>query len=102
MALPRHNSLKNKTIKTSLEDLSYRQSVLIITDWLSFLFLYSASCGWSIKGQRIVFFRLRDTSYTSDCDLIMTSFDVSSLFIDVPLHECVELFVDLLYEDCST
>ena len=32
----------------------------------------------------------------------MASFDVSSLFTNVPLDECVDLCVDLLFEDCDT
>ena len=40
--------------------------------------------------------------YKTDCDLVMASFDVSSLFTNVSLDECVDLCVDLLLEDCDT
>ena len=42
------------------------------------------------------------TAYKTDFDLVMASFDVSSLFTNVPLDECVDLCVDLLFEDCDT
>ena len=32
----------------------------------------------------------------------MASFDVSSLFTNVPLDECIDLCVDLVFEDCDT
>ena len=42
------------------------------------------------------------TAYEADCDLVMSSFDVSSLFTNVNIDECVELSVDLLFEYCDT
>ena len=49
------------------------------------------------------------TSFHKDEDLVMASFDVSSLFTNIPLDECIDLCIELLFEhsenldyrDCS-
>ena len=38
-------------------------------------------------------FVLEITAYKTDCDPFMASFDVSSLFTNVPLDECVDLLL---------
>ena len=42
------------------------------------------------------------TAFQKDRDLVMASFDVSSLFTNIPLDESVDLCVDLLFADCDT
>ena len=39
------------------------------------------------------------TSFHTDPDCVMASFDVSSLFTNVPLNECVNICCDLLFKD---
>ena len=39
------------------------------------------------------------TSFHTDSDCVMASFDVSSLFTNVPLNECVNICCDLLFKD---
>ena len=42
------------------------------------------------------------TAFQKDCHLVMASFDVSSLFTNIPLDESVDLCVDLLFAECDT
>ena len=42
------------------------------------------------------------TAFQNDSDLVMASFDVSSLFTNIPLDESVDLCVDLLFAECDT
>ena len=42
------------------------------------------------------------TAFQKDGDLAMASFDVSSLFTNIPLNESVDFCVDLLFSDCDT
>ena len=39
------------------------------------------------------------TSFHKDEDLVIASFDVSSLFTNIPLDECIEFCIELLFED---
>ena len=39
------------------------------------------------------------TSFHKDEDLVMASFDVSNLFTNIPLDECIDLCIELLFED---
>ena len=41
------------------------------------------------------------TPFQEDGNLVMASFDVSSLFTNIPLDESVDLCVDLLFADCD-
>ena len=42
------------------------------------------------------------TAFQIDGDLVMDSFDVSSLFTNIPLDESVDLCVNLLFADCDS
>ena len=39
------------------------------------------------------------TSFQKDEDVFKASFDVSSLFSNIPLDECIDLCIELLFED---